>query len=309
MSLNRVFIGTRASLLARAQTELFAERLRAYYPDLVVETKLIRTTGDAVADRPLIEVGTKGMFVKEIEEALLTGFIDVGIHSLKDMPSELPEGLSLSCIPEREDPRDALLTLDKLSLEDLKTGAIVGTSSPRRKAQISTLRPDLTWMDIRGNLDTRIRKLEEGIYDAILLACAGLNRLGIGSKYSYPLEIEDCVPAVGQGALAIETRTDRTDLQELLSVLNDPPTELACEAERSFLLALGGGCTVPAGALAHCKDDQIRMVAMFANSTDGKILKVHISGNRDDVGEIGKRAAADIIRMSNSSLTVENDVS
>ena len=309
MSLHNVVIGTRGSQLARAQTEQFAERLRQCFPDLVVETRLIRTTGDSVADRPLKEVGTKGMFVKEIEEALLQGAIDVGIHSLKDMPSELPDGLSLCCIPEREDPRDSLLTLEKLTLTDLKPGAVVGTSSPRRKAQISELRPDLNWRDIRGNLDTRIRKLEDGEFDAILLACAGLNRLGVGSSYSQPLDIENCVPAVGQGALAIETRTDRSELRELLSALNDPLTEYACKAERSFLRALDGGCTVPAGALAHCKEDLIRMVAVYANASSGKISKVHISGKAIDADEIGKRAAEDIIKLSNSSLTAENDVS
>ena len=231
------------------------------------------------------------MFVKEIEQALLDGTIDIGVHSLKDMPGELPYGLELACIPPREDPFDAFLSNAYPSLQALPSGAVVGTSSLRRQAQIRYLRPDLRVAELRGNLDTRLRKLDGGEYAAIILACAGLNRLGLAERIRAHLSVAESVPAVGQGALALETRASDGGTKALLEPLNHAETADAVRAERGFLAALGGGCTVPAGALAVISGENLSLEAMLAAPDGSRLLRVRRDGAREQGAEIGREAA------------------
>jgi hydroxymethylbilane synthase len=291
-----VRFGTRGSLLARTQTETVVERLRAAHPGLEVVTEIIQTTGDLRRDVPFAQVGTKGMFVKEIEQALLEGRIDVGVHSLKDMPGELPDGLELACVPAREDPRDALLTRDGATLETLPQGATVGTSSLRRQAQLRAYRSDLRLEELRGNLDTRLRKLDEGQYEAIVLACAGLNRLGWGARISERIAPEVCVPAAGQGALALETRVGDAATLALLTPLHDPDTADAVTAERRFLAALGGGCTVPAGALAQVAGRTVTLIAVLAASDGSERLLERQEGDRTEAARVGAAVAHRLLK-------------
>lgn len=288
---NRLRVGTRGSLLARAQTEGIVAQLRALHPSLEIVMEIIQTTGDVRRDVPFAQIGTKGMFVKEIEQALSDGRIDLGVHSLKDMPGELPDGLQLACVPTREDPRDALLTRNGLTLETLPQGALVGTSSLRRQAQLRAYRSDLRLAELRGNLDTRLRKLDAGDYDAIVLACAGLNRLGLADRISERLSPAVCVPAVGQGALALETRDDDPQTQAWLTPLHDPDTADAVAAERGFLAALGGGCTVPVGALAQVKADQVQLEALIAAPDGSQTLRETLSGPRAEAVSLGAKLA------------------
>jgi hydroxymethylbilane synthase len=295
-------VGTRGSLLARTQTQWTMDLLSRANPGLALELHVIQTTGDLRRDVPFAAVGTKGMFVKEIEQALLDGAIDVGIHSLKDMPSELPAGLDLSCVPPREDPLDALLTRSGDLLDALPPGAAVGTSSVRRAAQLRSVRPDLRIEELRGNLDTRIRKLDEGRYDAIVLAAAGLVRLGWGDRITQRLAPDVCVPAAGQGALAIETRTDDAVTRELLQPIHDLDAADAVAAERAFLQALGGGCSVPAGAFATIEGAQIRLVAMIAAPDGSRVLRAEESGARSDARALGAEIAARLLHAGGQDL-------
>ena len=268
-------IGTRGSQLARAQTQWVVAQLQTAHPELRVEIQIIQTTGDLRRDIPFNQVGTKGMFVKEIEQALLDNEIDVGVHSLKDMPSELPQGLTLSCFPVREDPRDAFISRENVPLENLPDGSIVGTSSTRRHTQLGVARPEWVITELRGNLDTRLRKLDTGEYDAIILACAGLSRLGLSHRITAPIDPVMCVPAAGQGALALETRKNDSEIAALLSALNHLDTQDCVAAERAFLRELGGGCSVPAGAYAKLDGDSMTLMGVLA--TDGGInLHRHI---------------------------------
>jgi hydroxymethylbilane synthase len=300
--LNRLRIGTRGSLLARTQTELVASQLRTAHPDLEISTEIVQTTGDARRDVPFAQVGTKGMFVKEIEEALLADTVDVGVHSLKDMPSELPHGLHLACIPVRESPFDALLSRNHLSLDELPVNAIVGTSSVRRQAQLRAARPDLRLVELRGNLDTRLRKLEEGQYDAIVLACAGLNRLGLTHRITQELSPSVCLPAVGQGALALETRTADTDVASLLGVLHSPNTADCVAAERGFQAGLNGGCSVPAGAYASLDGDMIILHAIIAAPDGSHILRERLTGPRSSARELGQAMARQLLERGGNEL-------
>lgn len=295
-------MGTRGSLLARAQTQHVVQQIQALYPEMEIEVQIIQTTGDARQNVPFAAVGTKGMFVKEIEQALLDNTIDLGVHSLKDMPGELPEGLTLVCFPPREDPRDALLTHKATDLESLPQGAVVGTSSLRRKAQLLALRPDLKVEELRGNLDTRIRKLDSGEYDAILLACAGLNRLGFGSRITHAIAPEACCPAVGQGALALEARTEDTNLKTLLAPLNHPHTETAVCAERAFLLRLQGGCSIPVGAYACFKGESLSVQAVLAAPNGSQVLKTIQEGHPESAKEIGIALAEDLLNRGGDLL-------
>ena len=288
-------MGTRGSLLARAQTQHVVQQIQALYPEMEIDVQIIQTTGDARQNVPFAAVGTKGMFVKEIEQALLENTIDLGVHSLKDMPGELPDGLALVCFPPREDPRDALLCHIAADLESLPQGAVVGTSSLRRKTQLLALRPDLKIEELRGNLDTRIRKLDSGEYDAILLACAGLNRLGFGSRITHAIAPEACCPAVGQGALALEARTEDTALTTLLAPLNHTHTETAVCAERAFLLRLQGGCSIPAGAYAFFKGERLSVQAVLAAPNGTQILKTTQEGNPESAKALGIALAEDLL--------------
>ena len=259
-----------------------------------LETRLeiIHTTGDKITDVALSKVGTKGLFTKEIEEALLSGTIDLAVHSLKDMPTELPEGLTLPAIPEREDPRDAMVgrSLDALALH-----ARVGTSSLRRAAQLRAQRPDLEIENIRGNLDTRLRKLDQGQYDAIVLASAGLRRLGWENRITELLDPEVMCPAVGQGALAVETRSDGGAAEEIARRLEHPESRIAVTAERALLRALGGGCQVPIGAYATVHADEVHLRAIIVSPDGTEIIRRQASGASREAAAIGRTLGEELL--------------
>ena len=280
-------IASRGSQLALWQARWVERQLTA--AGRVCRIEIIKTTGDKIADVPLAKVGTKGLFTKEIEEALLDGRADLAVHSLKDLPTELPEGLVLAAVPEREDPRDAVVGK---KLADLPPGAKVGTSSLRRAAQLLKLRPDLQVESIRGNLDTRLRKLDEGQYDAILLAAAGLKRLGWGDRIAEILEPEQMCPAVGQGALAIETRAGF----EAVAMLDHAATHTAVMAERGVLRALGGGCQVPIGAYATVSQGRVRLLAIVAAPDGSQLVGAQAGGAAAEAAEIGARLAAYLLQ-------------
>lgn len=242
-----LIIGTRQSLLAMWQSNYIAGRLREEYPGCDVTLKKIVTKGDRILDVPLAKIGGKGLFTKEIEQELLDGTIDLAVHSLKDMPTVLPEGLCLTAITERANAGDAFVSNKYNSIEELPEGSVLGTSSLRRRAQLLARRPDLKIVDLRGNVDTRLKKLDEGQMDAIILAAAGLTRLGHADRIKEIIPQSYCLPAVGQGALAIECRTDNFKVRQMLDFLNDTATKQATDAERAFLGLLEGGCQVPIG--------------------------------------------------------------
>lgn len=266
-----LIIGTRQSKLALWQANYIADELRKCYPDCTVELVKIVTSGDRILDVPLAKIGGKGLFTKEIEQDMLDQKIDLAVHSLKDMPTELPDGLTLAAITKRAHPGDAFVSNKYPSLAALPAGAVIGTSSLRRRAQLLRARPDLNIVDLRGNLDTRLAKLDRGEVDAIVLAVAGLVRLGWSDRVTEILSPEDCLPAVGQGALAIEARANDEETLTMLSVLNDAETRTAVTAERAFLAVLGGGCQVPVGVHAVLEADgaTVALEAIIA-SLDGK---------------------------------------
>lgn len=279
-------IGSRGSQLALWQARRVAELLAGL--GVETEIEIIRTTGDRITDVPLARAGSKGLFTKEIEEALLEGRIDLAVHSLKDLPTELPAGLALAAVPERESPLDAMVGR---RLEELESGAQVGTSSLRRVAQLRRLRADLRIEDIRGNLDTRLRKLDEGLYDAIVLASAGLKRLGWGGRIAELLEPERMCPAVGQGALGIETRAAPDPAFEICARLDNAAVRAAVEAERALLSALGGGCQVPLGAYAELEEGQLRLRAVVADPGGGAVFECVETWSAERPAELGRRAA------------------
>jgi hydroxymethylbilane synthase len=279
-------IASRGSQLALWQARWVEAQLSA--AGLECRIEIIKTTGDKITDVPLAKVGTKGLFTKEIEEALLDGRAHLAVHSLKDLPTELPEGLVLAAIPEREDPRDAMVGR---TLANLALGAKVGTSSLRRAAQLRQLRPDLLVESIRGNLDTRLRKLDEGQYDAILLAAAGLTRLGWGNRIAEILSPEQMCPAVGQGALAIETRAGFDGV----AMLDHADTHIAVLAERGVLGALGGGCQVPIGAYATVSEDRVHIVAIVAAPDGTQVIRAEAEGPAAEASLIGASLAAELL--------------
>ena len=281
-------IGTRQSLLALWQSNHIAACLRKKYPECEVVLKKIVTKGDRILDVPLAQIGGKGLFTKEIEEDLLSGEVDLAVHSLKDMTTVLPEGLCLTAITERANVGDAFVSNKYNSFAELPLGAVVGTSSLRRKAQLLAARPDLTIRDLRGNVDTRLRKLDEGLYDAVILAAAGLERLGHGDRIKDVIPSGVCLPAVGQGALAIECRTDDAEVRQMLDFLNDMPTVHATNAERAFLGLLEGGCQVPIGVHADVEGDKIKIEAIIAALDGSTVLRDTIAGTATDAVALGQ---------------------
>lgn len=272
MNQRRVVVATRKSELALAQCRQFLTRLGARHPHLVIEELHVVTTGDKIVDRPLAEIGGKGLFLKEIEESLLDKSADIAVHSMKDVPPDIHPDLMIGCIPERENPGDVLVTTTGCSLMELKEGAILGTSSLRRGLQLSLLRPDLKIVPIRGNVGTRIRKCREGEVDATVLARAGINRLGIEHEINEMLTPEQCLPAVGQGTLAIELRREDQELYQLLRALQHEETALITSAERGVMTAVEGDCKTPVAAYAERRGDRIWLRALLADS-DGTRLR------------------------------------
>ena len=259
------------------------------YPECEVVLKKIVTKGDRILDVPLAQIGGKGLFTKEIETELADGTIDLAVHSLKDMPTVLPEGLCLTAITERANVGDAFVSNKYASFEELPLGAVIGTSSLRRKAQLLAARPDLQIMDLRGNVDTRLRKLDEGLYDAIILAAAGLERLGHGDRITALIPPDVCLPAVGQGALAIEARTADDEVRSMLEFLNDLPTKQSTDAERAFLGLLEGGCQVPIGVHADVAGEQIKIEAIIAALDGSTVLRDTITGKAEDAVALGQQ--------------------
>lgn len=292
----KIVIGTRSSKLALWQAEYVADRLRKQYEGLEVELMHIVTKGDKILDVPLAKIGGKGLFTKELEVAMLEKRVDLAVHSLKDMPTVLPTGLSLTTITKRLDCGDALVSPKYQTLENLPKGAKVGTSSLRRKAQLLNIRPDLDIHNLRGNVNTRLRKLEEENLDAIVLAVAGLKRLGFGDKITQIIPRKYCLPAVGQGALAIETRADDEEIKNMLSFLYDDKTADATIAERAFLAQVEGGCQVPVGVYGEVNEDNTLTVEAVIGSLDGKtIIRDKVTGKRENAGELGEDLAKKIL--------------
>ena len=256
------------------------------YPEIKIELVRIKTKGDKILDSPLSEIGGKGLFVKEIEDALLGKEVDVAVHSVKDVPTELPDGLKLAVFPQREDPHDAFISIDYKTLNDLPEGSSVGTSSLRRSSQLLHMRPDLHIEPLRGNVDTRLRKLESGDFQAIILAAAGLKRLGLSSRINGVIPSDVLLPAIGQGALGLEIRRD-DKIWELLHFMNYKPTEVAVRAERAFLRELEGGCQVPVAAYGRLSGDSIILKGMVAELDGSRIIKDEIRGQKDSPEDVG----------------------
>jgi hydroxymethylbilane synthase len=299
-------VGTRGSSLALWQTEHVIARLQAAVPSVDIVVRTIKTQGDLVRDRALSQVGGRGLFVKEIENALLVGEIDLAVHSLKDMPTEQPGGLVLGAILQRGDPRDALVVRGgKGSLSTLPPGAQVGTSSLRRRAQLLAARPDLRVIDLRGNVDTRLRKLAAGQYDAVVLAAAGLTRLGHGDAISQVLTVDLMLPAVGQGALCVQVRADDGMTRSLVECLDHPTTRQATQAERAFLCRLQGGCQVPIGAYAEVKDRQVYLRGLLAALDGTRLVRDEIHGPATEADQLGTTLAERMLMAGGEGILEE----
>ena len=295
--MKKVVIATRGSQLALWQAEHIKSRLMAQYEGLEVELLILTTKGDIILDVPLAKVGGKGLFVKEIDEALLAGTADLAVHSMKDVPMVLPEGLTLGAVPEREICTDLFLSEKYAALEDLPQGAKLGTSSLRRQSQALALRPDLEVAMLRGNVETRLRKMKEGQYDAIILARAGVKRLGLGASLQQDLTPPSFLPAVGQGALGIEIREDRPEMRELVAFLDDMPTRLCVTAERAFLRRLDGGCQVPIAAHAVLEGEGLVLEALVADPL-GKVVfrdTVRCAATLEEADSAGQKLAEKLL--------------
>lgn len=300
-------IASRGSELALWQSRAVQSALAEADPALRVEIDVIKTTGDKIQDVPLAKIGDKGLFTKELDHALLSGAADLAVHSLKDVPTRLPEGLALTAVTTREDPRDVVLLPPggRGGLYYLKSGAKVGTSSLRRRAQLRALRPDLEIVDLRGNLNTRLAKLDAGAYEAIILAAAGVHRLGWKDRVSQTLDAPGWLPAVGQGALAVVTRADREDVIERLRPLHDVAAAACTGAERAMLRALEGGCQVPIGALATLDGNAVVLHGLVADLDGRRILRVQEVGGMDDAELVGQRAADQLLARGAAAILEE----
>ena len=294
-SLSELRIATRSSPLAMWQAEEVARRLKLLYPDLRLELVQMKTRGDKLLDAPLAKVGGKGLFVKELEVGILEGRADIAVHSMKDLPVDFPEGLELAVIMEREDPRDAFVSNHYDSLATMPDGKLVGTSSLRRQTQIRERYPHLKIDWLRGNVNTRLSKLDEGEYDAIILASAGLKRLGFESRIKQALEPEECLPSIGQGAVGIETRSDDTPVKSLLAPLAHADTTSRIAAERAMNATLNGGCQVPIAGFATLSDGRIYLRGLVGEPDGSRILRAEISGNVELASSLGKQLAEDLL--------------
>ena len=304
--MTRLIFATRPSALARWQTHWVISALQAAHPGLICEEKVITTQGDTILDKPLPEIGGKGLFTQELESELLSGAVHCAVHSLKDLPVENPAGLTIGCIPVRAEVRDALICgaytggSDSSSIAQLRAGAVVGTSSLRRAAQILAARPDVTIQSLRGNVDTRLRKALEGQYDAIVLAGAGLTRLGLEKYVTEWLSLDGMLPAPGQGALAVQCRADDAETLAVLASLEHSATRQAITAERQFLLGLGGGCSVPVAAYASVAAERIELRGLVASPDGRQLIKLSASGT--DANELGERLAKQALDQGAASI-------
>lgn len=298
-------IATRGSELALWQADHIKDRLEAQYPDLTVELLKIKTKGDKILDVPLAKVGGKGLFVKEIEEAMLDGRAQLAVHSMKDVPTKLPEGLEVGIITERGASTDTLLSVKYDGLKGLPEGAVVGTSSLRRQSQLAALRSDLKIESLRGNLNTRIQKLLDGNFDAIVVATAGLERLGISAPKREELGPPEFLPAVAQGALGIEYRTDNTELIEMLQFLDHAPTKVQVMAERGFLTGLDGGCQVPIAAWSVLDGDSVHLTGFVADVDGSRPIRMEIEGKAKDAWDLGMELADQVCKAGGKEILDE----
>lgn len=287
-------VGTRESKLAVVQTEWVINEIKKKFPQLEFELVMIKTSGDVILDQRLDKIGGKGLFIKELENALINKTIDMAVHSMKDMPAELPDELTIAAVSMREDPRDALITSDGRKLEDLKPGSVIGTSSLRREVQILQRNPGLQVKTLRGNVLTRINKLVNNEYDAILLAVAGLKRLGLEDKCTEYFNVQDMIPAVGQGALGVETRKDY-EIDFLLESVHDEETSMCVSAERAYMLKLNGSCSTPIAAHAVMEGDKMKVYGMLAPDDMSNVYRAYVEGNKQDAEALGKQLADMII--------------
>jgi hydroxymethylbilane synthase len=301
----KIVIGTRGSALARWQADHISSELRRIFPGLIVEQQIVITEGDRTQTGPVIELGGKGVWVKEIEEKLLAGEIDLAVHSLKDVPAHLPEGLSLVAIPPRADPRDALVSRGGATLRDLPPGSRVGTSSLRRVCQIRVARADLKLEILRGNVDTRLRKVAEGEVDAAILACAGLDRLGLGARITERLSTELMLPAIGQGALALEACTADRRLLSLVRELSDPAAETTVAAERALLSALGVGCRTPVAGHATLEHGRLVVRGLVGRPDASEMLLERVEGRPEAAAELGAELGARLIARGADRILAE----
>jgi hydroxymethylbilane synthase len=297
----RIRIGTRGSALALAQSNWVKTQLMQHQPDLEIELRIIKTHGDRLIDTPILDLGGKGVFTKEIEEALLREEIDLAVHSMKDLPPELPAGLVIAAVPKREDPRDVLVTRRQVAFADLPAGTTIGTGSLRRRAQLLHSRRDVCVVPIRGNVDTRLRKLDEAQVEALVMAAAGLKRIGRADRIGEYLTDEVCVSAVAQGALGIECRKENS-VREPLQFLHDPATCSEVAAERALLERLGGDCHVPIGARARLSDRELKLIGVVASPDGNRLCRSEISGDAGMAEELGRRLADELLKQGAGEL-------
>ena len=295
-------IGTRGSKLALTQTNIVAEKLKKLMPEADIEICIIKTSGDIMQDVSLLTIGGQGVFVKEIEEALLSKKIDLAVHSMKDVPGETPEELMLAAILPREDVRDVLVARDNIKMEFMPKGAKIGTGSQRRGAQIKAMLPDVNIMPLRGNIDTRLKKIETENLTGVILAAAGMKRMGLAERITQFLPVETMLPAVGQGALGLQIRKADVELTKICASFNDAATAAEITAERSFLRGLGGGCRLPIAALGKLEKDWLLLEGMLAAPNGTTVIREKISGTKEEAAELGKKLAEIILEKGGKKL-------
>jgi hydroxymethylbilane synthase len=298
-------IGTRGSALALAQATLVQNQIQAHHPQITVELEIIKTTGDKIQDVPLAKIGGKGLFTKEIEMAILAGEVDLGVHSMKDVPTEIPDGLVIGITTIREDPRDAFISRKYQSLREIPRGGRIGTGSLRRQAQLMHLRPDLEIVPLRGNVDTRLRKLVEENLDAVILATAGLRRLGRAAEITAIIPETEMLPAIGQGALGLEYRQDDAETRNLLEFLDHPETKVAVAAERAFLARLEGGCQVPIAAKGSLKNGELILEGLIGDLTGTRIYRELVAGPPEAAEHLGRELAQRLLQLGGAQILSE----
>ena len=303
--MEKIVIGTRGSKLALWQANFIKKRIEDRYKSIKVELKIIKTKGDKILDVPLAKVGGKGLFVKEIEEALLRKEVDLAVHSMKDVPTFLPDGLCLPVITEREDYRDAFISKNGKKLKDMPENSIIGTSSLRRKSQIMHIRDDFILKDLRGNVDTRLKKLDKGEFDGIILAVAGLKRMGFEDRIIEFLDESVMIPAIGQGALGIEIREDDEKVKEIVSFLNHEKTFIEVSAERAFLKKLEGGCQVPIGAFGKIENGKLKLIGFVADLKGEKFIREEIEGDIENFENLGRTLAEIVLQKGGKKILEE----